>query len=105
MKLRYIPSFITLLAGAMTSLVCIIKGYDVLYSLELLLIALVIFIIIGYIVQAIVKTQMEENKKQEVERLQEERIKELEEEYAKKEALKEVEEQEDVDKFEEIQEK
>lgn len=94
MKLRYIPSFITLSAGTITSLICIFKGYDILYSLEILLVTLVIFAIIGFIAQAIVKAQVEENKKQEAERLLEERRKALEEEYAKQEAENEENEEE-----------
>lgn len=86
MKLRYIPSFITLSAGAITSLICIFKGYDILYSLELLLITLVIFAVIGFIAQAVVKAQIKENQKQEAERQLEERRKALEEEYARQEA-------------------
>ncbi len=86
MKLRYIPSLITLSAGAVTSLICIFKGYDVLYSLEVLLMTLVIFAVIGFIAQAIIKSQVTENKRQEAEHILEEKRKELEEEYAKMEA-------------------
>lgn len=86
MKLRYIPSFITLSAGTVASLICIFKGYDILYSLEVLLITLIIFAVIGFVAQAIVRAQIEENQKQEAERQLEERRKALEEEYARQEA-------------------
>lgn len=58
MKQRYIPAFITLLAEAITCAVCLIKRYEVLYSLELLLGALIIFYIIGRIVQKIAEKQL-----------------------------------------------
>lgn len=58
MKQRYIPAFIMLLAGAITCAICMIKKYEVLYSLELLLGALVIFYIIGRIVQKIAEKQL-----------------------------------------------
>ena len=104
MKLRYIPSFITLLAGAITCLICIIKGYDVLYSLEVLLITLIIFAVIGFIAQAIVRAQMEENARQEEERLLEEKRKALEEEYAKQETEGEEAEEENTETEEEDKE-
>lgn len=58
MKQRYIPAFIMLLAGTITCAICMIKRYDVLYSLELLLGALVVFYIIGRIVQKIAEKQL-----------------------------------------------
>lgn len=58
MKQRYIPAFIMLLAGAITCAICMIKKYEVLYSLKLLLGALVIFYIIGRIVQKIAEKQL-----------------------------------------------
>lgn len=105
MKLRYIPSFITLSAGAITSLICIFKGYDILYSLEVLLITLIIFAVIGFIAQAIVRAQIEENERQESERQLEERRKALEEEYAKMEAENEDKEVETEESAEENIEK
>lgn len=73
MKQRYIPAFITLLAGTITCAVCMIKRYEVLYTLELLLGALVVFFIIGCIVQKIaekhlnvvIKEEEEEDSKEE----------------------------------------
>ena len=49
MKLEFIPKFIMLLAGAVVSILTIVKEMDVTYSLELLLATLVIFYIIGLI--------------------------------------------------------
>ena len=48
MKLEFIPKFIMLLAGAVVSILTIVKEMDVTYSLELLLATLVIFYIIGF---------------------------------------------------------
>lgn len=50
---RYIPPFIMLLAGAFVSIFNIIKKTEVLTALKQLLVALIIFYIIGHIVKAI----------------------------------------------------
>lgn len=47
MKYRYLPAAIMLLAGAITSIMSIVNGYEVLYSLKLLLAVLLIFWFIG----------------------------------------------------------
>lgn len=49
MKLEFIPKFIMLLAGAIVSIITIVKDMDVTYSLALLLATLVIFYIVGLI--------------------------------------------------------
>lgn len=93
MKVRYIPATVTLTAGAITSIACIIKKYEVLYSLELLLVVLIIFTIIGLTAQKIVLGVIKENKIQEEERIQEERLRQIEAEYG----IHEEEEQEDIE--------
>lgn len=54
MKLELIPKVITLLAGAVVCIVCIVRDIDTLYSLEALLATLIIFYIIGCIVKRII---------------------------------------------------
>lgn len=54
MKPRYIPAFITLTAGTVTCLISIVKKFEVLYSLKVLLLILVIFYIIGCIARSII---------------------------------------------------
>lgn len=54
MKPRYIPAFVTLAAGTVTCLISIIKKFEILYSLKVLLIILVIFYIIGCIAKSII---------------------------------------------------
>lgn len=61
MKLEFIPKFVTLLAGAIVSVITIIKDMDVTYSLELLLATLVIFYIIGLIAKKIIQKVLEGN--------------------------------------------
>lgn len=47
MKFRYLPATIMLSAGAITSIACILNGYETLYSLKLLLFILLLFWVIG----------------------------------------------------------
>ncbi len=54
MKTDLIPKVITLLAGAVVCIVCIVRDIDTLYSLEALLATLIIFYIIGCIVKRII---------------------------------------------------
>lgn len=61
MKLEFIPKFIMLLAGAVVSIITIIKDMDVTYSLALLLATLVIFYIIGLIAKKIIRKTIEGN--------------------------------------------
>lgn len=49
MKEKMIPLVTMLTAGAVTCLVCILKKYETLYSLKLLLAVLIVFYVIGRI--------------------------------------------------------
>lgn len=90
MKVRYIPATVVLTAGLITSIICIMRDYEVLYSLELLFAVLLIFTIIGIVAQKIIIGQIMENKRQEAEKIQEERLKMIQAEYeASLEAQKE----------------
>ena len=86
MKIRYIPAGVTLLAGAVASLICLMKNYDVTYSLEVLLVTLIIFACIGFKSQRVIMNVMHEQKEQEEERIrlaewkETERLRKLEEE-------------------------
>lgn len=55
MKTEIIPKVITLLAGAIVSIVCIINGVDVMRSLEFLLATLIIFYIVGCLVKRMIQ--------------------------------------------------
>lgn len=61
MKLEFVPKFVTLLAGAIVSVITIVEDMDVTYSLELLLATLVIFYIIGVIAKKIIQKVIEGN--------------------------------------------
>ncbi len=65
MKVRYIPAGITLMAGAITSLICLMRNLDVMYSLEVLLVVLIVFLYIGIKTQKIIVNVMHEQKMQE----------------------------------------
>ncbi len=54
MKTNLIPKVITLLAGAVVCIVCIVRDIDTLYSLKALLVTLIIFYIIGCIAKRII---------------------------------------------------
>lgn len=54
MKTYLIPKVITLLAGAVVCIVCIVRDMDTLYSLKALLVTLIIFYIIGCIAKRII---------------------------------------------------
>lgn len=54
-KTEIIPKVITLLAGAIVSIVCIINGVDVTRSLEFLLATLIIFYIVGCLVKRMIQ--------------------------------------------------
>lgn len=69
MKIRYIPASVTLLAGAVVCLICLMKKYDVTYSLEVLLVTLIIFASIGFKAQKIIMNVMKEQKTEEEERI------------------------------------
>lgn len=61
MKLEFIPKFVMLLAGAIVSVITIVKDMDVTYSLEILLATLIIFYIIGLIAKKIIQKVLEGN--------------------------------------------
>lgn len=106
MKVRFIPAGITLLAGAITCLICLMRDYDPTYSLEILLLVLIIFAAIGMKAQKIIMNVMHQQKVQEEEmvRLAEfkeaERIRKLKEENEAGEAEEEQQEQETEKKVE-----
>lgn len=103
MKIRYIPASVTLLAGAVASLICLMKNYDVTYSLEVLLVTLIIFACIGFEAQKVIINVMHEQKVQEEERIrmaewkETERLRKLEEEKAAMEELEDNAEEENVE--------
>lgn len=55
MKQKYIPAFIMLIAGAITSIIDILNKVELLVGLKRLLIILILFYIIGLIAQAIIR--------------------------------------------------
>lgn len=61
MKTRYIPAVTMLSAGAVVSITSIIKQWDVLYSLKLLLGVLIVFYIIGLIAKAMITRTLEKD--------------------------------------------
>lgn len=61
MKTVYIPATITLTAGLITCIICIVNQYDIIYSLELLLATIIIFYIIGTIAKSIIMKTIREN--------------------------------------------
>lgn len=65
MKRKYIPAFVMLLAGAVVSIAEIVMQMDVLKSLEILLVVLVVFYILGCIAKAIVVKVLDEGKDNE----------------------------------------
>ena len=54
MKYRFIPAFTMLLAGLVCCIMSIIQGWDVTYSLIVLMIVLILFYIIGQIAAQVV---------------------------------------------------
>ena len=69
---RYIPAFIMLVAGAITSLINIVSKVELLTGLKRLLIVIIIFYVIGLIVKAIIhwaliKFAIQENVKTDLE--------------------------------------
>ena len=55
MKTEFIPKFITLLAGAVISIVCIVKDVEVTRALEILLATLILFYKIGCLVRRLIE--------------------------------------------------
>lgn len=103
MKIRYIPAGVTLLAGALTSLICIMKNYDVTYSLEILLVVLILFACLGFKAQKVIMNVMHEQQLEEEERIRMAEWKEAER-IRKIEAEKAMMEQEDSEQEEETEE-
>lgn len=60
MKGRYIPAIITLVAGLVTSIVCLVRGIGIMRSLITLLLVLIIFYIVGKIAKFIIVKALEE---------------------------------------------
>lgn len=109
MKIRFIPAGVTLLAGAITCLICLMRDYDPTYSLEVLLIVLIIFAAIGMKAQKIIMNVMHQQKMQEEEmvRLAEfneaERIRKLKEEHEAEQAEETVKDQQEQDAEKEVE--
>ena len=61
MDIRYLPSLIMLVAGAIACIFSIVRGWDVTYSLIVLLIVLVVFLILGKLAQKLIVSIMEGN--------------------------------------------
>lgn len=77
MKYRYLPATIMLLAGAITSIMSIVNGYETLYSLKLLLGILLLFWFIGGLARFFllrITAEKVEDKKEETGRDREEAI-------------------------------
>lgn len=70
MKTEFIPKIITLLAGAVVSITCIVRDIDVTRSLEMLLATLILFYIIGCLVRRLIERVLISNSvlKKEVEK-------------------------------------
>ncbi len=60
MEGKYIPAIITLVAGLVTSILCLIKGVGIIRSLITLLLVLIIFYIVGRIVRLILVNTLQE---------------------------------------------
>lgn len=58
MKDRYIPPFITLLAGAVTSIINIVNKVELVTGLKRLLLVIILFYILGQIVKAVLKVAL-----------------------------------------------
>ena len=61
MDIRYLPSLIMLVAGAIACIFSIVRGWDVTYSLIVLLIVLIVFLILGKLAQKLILSIMEGN--------------------------------------------
>lgn len=65
MKIRFIPAGTALLAAAVASLICLFRDFQVIYSLQVVLVTLLIFSYIGFKAQKIIMSVMHEQKMQE----------------------------------------
>lgn len=66
-QLKLLPAFIMLLAGALTSILTFYSGYDTKDALVILLIVLIVFYILGAILQRLIFKFEEANKPEEKE--------------------------------------
>lgn len=80
MKTKYIPALVTLIAGAITAILNILRGVNNMYALKSLLFTLVIFFIIGQIAKGVLNAVLvkdtEEEELQDEEETKEEESKE-----------------------------
>lgn len=67
MLLKFLPQLIMLTAGAVTCIITMIKRFEVLTSLEILLGVLIGFYIVGLIAQKIIMKTIEETQEQKPE--------------------------------------
>ncbi len=75
MQLRYIPAFIVLLAAAITSIINIVNNVDLLTGLKRLLLAIIIFYIIGLIARVLLnRVTSPKLKNQKTEEIQREEL-------------------------------
>ncbi|MFT4143804.1 MAG: hypothetical protein QM644_05055 [Mobilitalea sp.] len=71
MKERYIPAFIMLIAGAITSIINIVNQVELVTALKRLLLVIIIFYIIGLLIKAILHIGLKKLAKKQVENLEE----------------------------------
>lgn len=71
MKERYIPAFIMLIAGAITSIINIVNQVELVTALKRLLLVIIIFYIIGLIMKAILQVGLKKLAKKQEEDLEE----------------------------------
>ncbi len=71
MKERYIPAFIMLIAGAITSIINIVNQVELVTALKRLLLVIIIFYIIGLIMKAILHIGLKKLAKKQEEDLEE----------------------------------
>lgn len=80
MKYKNLPAIIMLIAGAITSIVCIINKFSLLNTLKVVLVVLLIFYVIGLIANKIMTKINKEAQASFVNKRREEMKEELEEE-------------------------
>jgi hypothetical protein len=71
MKERYIPAFIMLIAGAITSIINIVNQVELVTALKRLLLVIIIFYVIGLIMKAILQIGLKKLAKKQEEDLEE----------------------------------
>lgn len=85
-KRNLIPLIVMLMAGLISSLISIIKRYDVTRSMVIIFVSMFLFYLIGLIARSIVHSNIKQMEEREAERLR------LEEEHLEEEALLKEEE-------------